>query len=109
MEEQYSLSVVQLCPDAYKAQAEALANSLGYAGENLTIKLKDAGGTIWWGCHAWWIPSVFTQVMESTDPTVVGVMSHVINSVSPSPSEPSYATPSDHWQAALSANGLTLF
>lgn len=100
---EYTLSVVQLCPDLYKDAANAVAEAAGFGPNNLSVKLVKADNSIWWGCHAWWMPSVFEAQMSSTDPQVVEVLSHVITSVREG------GEPVVHWMEALSANGLTVF
>lgn len=56
---EYALSVVQLCPDSHKYIANALAEEAGYGSNNLSVKLLQEDNSIWWGCHAWWIPEVY--------------------------------------------------
>lgn len=99
---EYTLSVVQLCPDAWRAAANAVAEAAGYGSNNLSVQLVHTDGSTWWGCHAWWIPEVFEMQMASTDPQVIEVLSHVITSTRDG------GVPLDHWYAALAANNLSL-
>lgn len=100
----YTLSVVQLCPDAYRDAANAIAESAGYGPKNLSVELRDADGGVWWGCHAWWIPSVLEAAMNPPD-EVPGTadLAQVITSVQVG------GDPQQHWQAALAANGLSVY
>jgi hypothetical protein len=109
----YTLSVVQLCPDAYKAAANAIAEGYGYGTGNLSVELHDASDGVWWGCHAWWLPSAL-DVVESPPEEVPGVaeiMAHVVTTVvdtaGMSP-EQRDAAPMLNWTAALAANGLAV-
>lgn len=100
---QYTLSVVQLCPDAYAAAADAIAEAAGYGPHNLSVRLQDAQGAIWHGCHAWWIPEVYAAMTAPTgDPAVDGVLAQVVSSVRDG------GDPLIHWQESLAANGLSV-
>lgn len=121
----YTLSVVQLCPDAYADAADAIAEAAGYGPGNLSVRLRDAQGGIWRGCHAWWIPEVLATAINPPDevPGTADILQHVITSVintgevldtdgsvlvaamtDAEVSEVSQA----HWLAALAANGLAV-
>lgn len=110
----YTLSVVQLCPDAYKAAANAIAEAYGYGSGNLSVELRDANGGVWWGCHAWWLPSALAVVENPPEevPGAAEVMAHVVTSVvdtsGMSPDERD-ATPTANWQEALAAHSLSIF
>lgn len=97
----YTLSVVQLCPGTYRDAANAVAEAAGYGPNNLSVKLKDAGGVIWWGCHAWWKPSVFFAIADYP-PEVQEVLSHVVSSYGEN------LNPRDHWAEALNNAGLSV-
>lgn len=110
----YTLSVVQLCPDAYKAAANAIAEAYGYGTGNLSVELRDSSNNVWWGCHAWWLPSALAVVENPPEevPGAAEVMAHVVTSVvdtsGMSPDERD-AVPATHRDAALAANGLSVF
>ena len=88
---EYTLSVVQLCPDQHKVAAEAVAEAAGYGTGNLSVQLTHTDGSTWWGCHAWWIPAALEAAMAA-----------VITSTRDG------GEPIQHWQDALAANGLSM-
>lgn len=100
---QYTLSVVQLCPDQFRDAANMIAEAAGYGPGNLSVELRHTDGSTWWGCHAWWIPAVFDAMTAPTgDPAVDGVLAQVVNSSRDG------GDPQQHWQEALAANGLSV-
>lgn len=101
---QYTLSVVQLCPAAYRDAANAIAEAAGYGPGNLSVELRHTDGSTWWGCHAPWIPEVFAQATAPTgDPAIDDVLSQVVTSAQ---TREDYL---QHWQEALAANGLSVY
>lgn len=52
----FNLSVVNIIPDAHKDVVNQIAELYGCGTNNLSVKLKDAEGNIFWGCHSWWKP-----------------------------------------------------
>lgn len=122
---EYTLSVVQLCPDAYADAADAIAEAAGYGPHNLSVRLQDGQGGIWRGCHAWWIPESLSAAINAPDnpPEVSDVLGRVVTAVVNTgriegPDGTVYAEAmSDaqlsevalqHWQSALAANGLSV-
>lgn len=109
----YTLSVVQLCPDAYRAQANAIAAAHGYGDVNLSVELRHTDGSTWWGCHAWWIPEALAVALQPPD-EVTGaaeILDHAITSVVDRESVPEAereGLPLRHWLQALSTNGLSV-
>lgn len=102
---EYTLSVVQICPDAYKTVAESIAEAAGYGPNNLSVKLVDGDGNIYWGCHAWWIPEALQQNMELPEGTPEEyriALSHVITSVR------EHGDAHEHWMFVLLENGLAV-
>ena len=53
---EYSLSVVNIIPDAHKDAVNQIAALYGCGENNLSVKLIDSNGAIYWGCHSWWKP-----------------------------------------------------
>lgn len=101
---EYTLSVVQLCPDQYRDAANAIAEAAGYGPGNLSVELRHTDGSTWWGCHAWWIPEALAAKSEPTgDPAIDEVLAQVVTSARDS------ADPVAHWQEALAANGLSVY
>ena len=52
----FNLSVVNIIPDAHKDAINQIAEIYGCGENNLSVKLIDSTGVIYWGCHAWWKP-----------------------------------------------------
>ena len=52
----FNLSVVNIIPDAYKDAINQIAELYGCGENNLSVKLIDSNGAIYWGCHSWWKP-----------------------------------------------------
>lgn len=111
---EYTMSVVQLCPDAYRDQANAIAAAYGYGDGNLSVELRHADGSTWWGCHAWWMPSALEIALHPPEevPGAAEILAHVVTSVMPTgaltPAGLEMA-PLDHWRAALAANDLSVY
>lgn len=107
----YTLSVVQLCPDAYREQANAIAAAYGYGDGNLSVELRHVDGSTWWGCHAMWMPSALAVSLQPPEevPGAVGILEHVITSVVDREAVPETereGLPLRHWLQALETNGL---
>lgn len=100
---EYSLSVVQLCPNDYRDAANAIAEAAGYGPNNLSVELRHLDGSTWWGCHAWWMPSALEEALNPPEevPGMTEILSHVITSVREG------GNPLEHWLAALAANNLS--
>ena len=52
----FNLSVVNIIPDAHKDAINQIAELYGCGPNNLSVKLIDSNGTVYWGCHSWWKP-----------------------------------------------------
>ena len=52
----FNLSVVNIVPNAHKDAIIQIAEAYGCGPGNLSVKLKDGGGKVFWGCHSWWKP-----------------------------------------------------
>ena len=52
----FNLSVVNIIPDAHKDAINQIAELYGCGENNLSVKLIDSNGAIYWGCHSWWKP-----------------------------------------------------
>lgn len=51
---EYCLSVVNISPDSHKDVINKIAELYGCGPTNLSVKLQDGTGNIYWGCHSWW-------------------------------------------------------
>ena len=52
----FNLSVVNIVPDAHKDAVNKIAELYGCGENNLSVKLVDSNGAVYWGCHSWWKP-----------------------------------------------------
>jgi hypothetical protein len=52
----FNLSVVNIVPDAHKDAVNAIAELYGCGANNISVKLQDSTGAVFWGCHSWWKP-----------------------------------------------------
>lgn len=52
----FNLSVVNIVPDAHKDAINQIAELCGCGENNLSVKLIDSNGAVYWGCHSWWKP-----------------------------------------------------
>ena len=50
----FNLSFVNIVPDAHKEAVNQIAELYDCGPNNLSVKLKDGGGKVFWGCHSWW-------------------------------------------------------
>lgn len=50
----FNLSVVNIIPDAHKDAINQIAELYGCGENNLSVKLIDSNGAVYWGCHSWW-------------------------------------------------------
>lgn len=107
----YTLSVVQLCPDAHRANANAIAEAAGYGDNNLSVELRHTDGSTWWGCHAPWMPSALER-STSLPPEAPAQWQAALAAVVTSPRDmgknPPEGFTTQHWLEALAANGLSL-
>ena len=54
MSKVFNLSVVNVIPDAYREAVNQVAELYGCGDNNLSVKLQDSEGSIYWGCHSTW-------------------------------------------------------
>lgn len=52
----FNLSVVNIVLDAHKDAINQIAELYDCGESNLSVKLVDSTGAIYWGCHSWWKP-----------------------------------------------------
>ena len=52
----FNLSVVNIVPDAHKDAVNQIAELYDCGENNLSVKLIDSNGAVYWGCHSWWKP-----------------------------------------------------
>ena len=61
----FNLSVVNIIPDANKDAINQIAELYGCGENNLSVKLIDSTGVIYWGCHSWWKPEDYAQFSDA--------------------------------------------
>ena len=104
----FNLSVVNIIPDAHKDAVNQVAALCGCGENNLSVKLIDSNGAVYWGGHSWWKPEDYTLF---SDPDLRAQMIPVELQTS---LEFLYerlmldGDAQESWQAALSELGLTL-
>lgn len=104
----FNLSVVNIIPDSHKDAINQIAELYGCGSNNLSVKLQDTDGNIYWGCHSWWKPEDYAQFSD------VDLRAQII----PSELLPSLeflyerlvldGDSQENWQAALSELGLSI-
>ena len=60
----FNLSVVNIVPDEHREAVNQVAALYGCSENNLSVKLIDSNGTIYWGCHSWWKPEDYAQFSD---------------------------------------------
>ena len=104
----FNLSVVNIIPDAHKNAINQVAALYGCGENNLSVKLIDSKGAIYWGCHSWWKPEDYA-LFSDADLRAQVVPTELLPSL-----EFLYerlvlnGNAQENWQAALIALGLSL-
>ena len=104
----FNLSVVSIIPDAHKDAINQIAEAYGCGPNNLSVKLQDTDGNIYWGCHSWWKSEDYAVFSDAE------LRAQII----PSELQPSFEflyermmlddDAQENWQAALDELNLTL-
>jgi len=104
----FNLSVVNIIPDAHKDAINLIAEAYGCGSNNLSVKLIDSNGAIYWGGHSWWKPedyAVFSDeelrqqlVPTELQPALEFLYERLVLD----------ADAQENWQAALALNGLSV-
>ena len=102
----FNLSVVNIIPDAHKDAVNQIAELYGCGENNLSVKLIDSNGSIYWGCHSWWKPEDYAIFSDA----------ELRAQIVPSELQPSLeflyerlmldGNSQENWQSALSELGL---
>lgn len=61
----FNLSVVNIVPDAHKDAINQIAELYGCGENNISVKLIDSKGAIYWGCHAQWTPEDYAVFSDA--------------------------------------------
>lgn len=95
----YSITCVLLIPGEHRDAINALANSMGYGPDNLSVPLTKADGAQWFGCHTWCQQAFLDQLAdpayacEALNALVVATIDG--------------GDPTSNWAQALASNGLS--
>ena len=60
----FNLSVVSIIPDTHRDAINQIAALYGCGENNLSVKLIDSNGAIYWGCHSWWKPEDYALFFD---------------------------------------------
>lgn len=104
----FNLSVVNIIPDAHKDAINQIAEIYRCGENNLSVKLQDTEGNVFWGCHSWWKPEDYA-LFSNEELRAQIIPAELLPSL-----EFLYerlvldGDAQENWQAALSEIGLTL-
>ncbi len=103
----FNLSVVNTIPDAHKDAINQIAEIYGCGENNLSVKLIDSNGAVYWGCHSWWKPEDYAVFSDD----------ELREQVVPVELQPALeflyerlmldGDAQENWQAVLALNGLS--
>lgn len=104
----FNLSVVNIISDEHKEAVNQIAALYGCGENNLSVRLLNADGLTYWGCHSWWKPEDYGQFSDA----------ELRAQIVPSELQPSLeflyerlmldGDAQENWQSALDGLGLTL-
>lgn len=104
----FNLSVVNIIPDAHLVPVNQIAALYGCGENNISVKLIDSNGAIYWGCHSWWKPEDYAIFSDA----------ELRAQIVPAELAPSLANlyerlmldgdSQENWQAALSELGFSI-
>ena len=60
----FNLSVVNIVSDAHKDAVNQIAELYDCGENNLSVKLIDSTGAVYWGCHARWKPEDYALFFD---------------------------------------------
>ena len=60
----FNLSVVNIIPNAHLVAVNKIAELYGCGENNISVKLVDSNGSIYWGCHSWWKPEDYAMFSD---------------------------------------------
>ena len=61
----FNLSVVNIISDEHREAVNQVAALYDCGENNLSVKLIDSKGAIYWGCHSWWKPEDYAQFSDN--------------------------------------------
>lgn len=103
----FNLSVVNIIPDDHRDSINQIAELYGCGENNLSVKLIDSNGAVYWGCHSWWKPEDYALFSDN----------ELRQQVVPTELQPALeflyerlvldGDSQENWQVALALNGLS--
>ena len=106
--DEYSLSVVNIISDGHREAVNQVAALYGCGENNISVKLVDSNGSIYWGCHSWWKPedyAVFSNEelrAQVVPPELAPSLEHLYERLVLD------GDSQENWQAVLSELGLSI-
>ena len=103
----FNLSVVNIVPDTHKDAINQIAALYDCGENNLSVKLIDSNGAVYWGCHSWWKPedyAIFSddELRQQVVPAELApALEHLYERLMLD------GNSQENWQAALALNGLS--
>lgn len=61
----FNLSVVNIISDEHREAVNQIAELYRCGESNLSVKLVDSNGAIYWGCHSWWKPEDYALFSDA--------------------------------------------
>lgn len=62
----FNLSVVNIISDLHREAINQIAELYGCGPGNISVKLQDDAGSIYWGCHSFWNPDHYAIFTDTT-------------------------------------------
>lgn len=104
----FNLSVVNIVPDAHRDSINQVAELYDCGENNLSVKLVDSNGAVYWGCHSWWKPEDYALFSDAelraqvVPPELLPSLEYLYERLVLD------GNAQENWQAALSDLGLSL-
>ena len=104
----FNLSVVNIVPNTHKDAINQIAELNDCGENNLSVKLIDSTGAVYWGCHAWWKPEHYAlfsddELRQQVVPAELApVLEHLYERLMLD------GDCQENWQSALGELGLSL-
>ena len=104
----FNLSVVNIIPDTHKDAINQIAAIYGCGENNLSVKLIDSNGAVYWGCHSWWKPEDYAVFSDDelrqqlVPPELQPALEHLYERLVLD------SDAQENWQVALALKGLSV-
>ena len=103
----FNLSAVNIVPNAHLIAVNQVAELYGCGENNLSVKLIDSNGAVYWGCHSWWKPEDYALFSDEelraqvVPPDLLPSLEYLYERLMLD------GDAQENWQAALALNGLS--